>query len=73
MSVDVGVQARDMQMDFIRVSCHTLAMSVRDEALGWVSAISQTMREVDTTALAQLRDRWVDMRLCVSVCLEGGK
>jgi hypothetical protein len=57
MSQDLSAQARDFDQDFIRVSCHALAISVRDEAIGWVRAISQTMREMDVALLNGLRDR----------------
>ena len=57
MSVDISAQAKDFDADFIRASCLTLAQSVRDEALGWVKAISQTMRELDINTLNSMRDR----------------
>ena len=43
--------------DFIRISCHTLAASVCDEAQAWVRAISSSMRELDAATEASLRDR----------------
>lgn len=57
MAFDIGAQAKDFDQDFIRVSCHTLAASVRDEALGWVKAIGQSMRDLDMATLAQLKDK----------------
>eukprot|EP00798_Chlamydomonas_sp_ICE-L_P031817 gene31817-7021_t len=47
----------EYDQDFIQVSCHTLAISVREEALGWVRSIGQSMRELDIASLAALRDR----------------
>lgn len=52
----------DHDQDFIRVSCEALSSSVREEALSWVRAIAQTMREIDQATLAQLKDKinkWV--------------
>ncbi|PNH10671.1 Dynein-1-alpha heavy chain, flagellar inner arm I1 complex [Tetrabaena socialis] len=57
MATEVSDQARDFDQDFIRVSCHALASSVCDEALGWVRSIAQTMRELDATTEAALRDK----------------
>lgn len=57
MAQDLGLQARDFDLDFIRVSCHALATSVRDEALGWVKAISQSMRDLDQAALSGLKEK----------------
>ena len=57
MSEDLAGQAKDLDQDFIRVSCHALATSVCEEAIGWVRSISQTMREMYAATLAGLRDR----------------
>ena len=57
MAQDLGQQARDFDMDFIRVSCHALASSVRDEALSWVKAIAQSMRDLDQAALSGVREK----------------
>ncbi|KXZ49756.1 DHC2 protein [Gonium pectorale] len=59
MAVEISAQANDFDQDFIRVSCHALASSVCDEALSWVRAIAQTMRELDATTEAALRDKVV--------------
>lgn len=57
MAVEIAAQAKDFDQDFIRVSCHALASSVCDEALAWVRAIAQTMRELDAVTEAALRDK----------------
>ena len=57
MAQELSLQAKDFDIDFIRVSCHTLASSVRDEAQAWVKAIGQAMRELDLATLSGLRDK----------------
>ncbi|KAL6757976.1 dynein heavy chain, N-terminal region 1-domain-containing protein, partial [Haematococcus lacustris] len=57
MAHDISSQAKDYDQDFIRVSCSSLAISVKEEALGWVRAIAQAMRELDTLTGVQLRDK----------------
>ncbi len=57
MATEVQQQAKDFDQEFIRVSCHALASSVCDEALGWVRAIAQTMRDLDAATEAALRDK----------------
>lgn len=61
MAAEISAQAKDFDQDFIRVSCHSLADSVRDEALGWARAIGGTMRELDAGAEAMLRERIVKL------------
>jgi dynein heavy chain len=62
MAAEIRAQAKDFDQDFIRVSCHALAASVCDEALAWVRAIAQTMRELDALAEAGLRDKIVRLQ-----------
>ena len=57
MALELSLQARDFDIDFIRVSCHTLASSVRDEAQGWVKAIGQAMRDLDLATVSSLKDK----------------
>lgn len=57
MAADFSVQAKDFDQDFIRVSSHALNASVVEESHGWVRALSQAMRELDTATLGALRDR----------------
>jgi dynein heavy chain len=57
MASELTAQAKDYEQDFIRLSCYSLAASVREEALNWVRAIAQTMRDMDTLTLVQLRDK----------------
>lgn len=45
------VQSTNFDLEFVHINCQSLAASVRDEALGWVQALSQCMRELDTQAL----------------------
>ena len=57
LASDVWSQAKDFDCGFIRVSCHALAASVREESLAWVRALYQTMRELDLEACAALHAR----------------
>lgn len=57
MAADISAQAKDYKQDFVCVSCEALASSVKEEALGWVRAIAQSMRELDQASLVQLRDK----------------
>jgi hypothetical protein len=45
------LQSDDFDLEFIRVSCRPLAAAVRDEALGWVKALRDVMRELDSQLL----------------------
>ena len=67
MSHELSLQAKDLDIDFIRVSCHTLATSVRDEALAWVKAISQSMRDLDLATLAGFRDKIAKYHVAIHV------
>ncbi|DBA95316.1 TPA: Dynein heavy chain cytoplasmic [Trebouxia sp. C0006] len=53
---DVWRQSTNFDLEFVHINCQSLAASVRDEALGWVQALSQCMRELDTQALEKLRE-----------------
>ena len=57
MALELSLQARDFDIDFIRVSCHTLASSVRDEAQSWVKSIGQAMRDLDLATVSSLKDK----------------
>ena len=67
MAHELSLQAKDLDIDFIRVSCHTLATSVRDEALAWVKAISQSMRDLDLATLAGFRDKIAKYHVAIHV------
>lgn len=45
------LQSTSFDLEFVHINCQSLAASVRDEALGWVQALSQCMRELDTQTL----------------------
>lgn len=45
------VQSTNFDLEFVHINCQSLAASVRDEALGWVQALSQCMRELDSQSL----------------------
>lgn len=45
------LQSTNFDLEFVHINCQSLAASVKDEALGWVQALSQCMRELDTQAL----------------------
>ena len=47
----VVLQSTNFDLEFVHINCQSLAASVRDEALGWVQALSQCMRELDLQAL----------------------
>lgn len=44
---EVWSQAADFDLDFVLVSARSLAGSVRDEALAWVKALRDVMRDID--------------------------
>lgn len=46
-----ALQSTSFDLEFVHINCQSLAASVRDEALGWVQALSQCMRELDTQTL----------------------
>ena len=52
------LQSTNFDLEFVYINCQSLAASVREEALGWVQALSQCMRELDTQALE------VTLQLC---------
>eukprot|EP00803_Ostreobium_quekettii_P011338 evm.model.scf_1312.1 EVM.evm.TU.scf_1312.1 scf_1312:839-40608(+) len=54
---DIFSQPKEFDLDFIRISCHSLAASVRDEALGWVRATSNAMRDVDLIRLQNMKNQ----------------
>jgi hypothetical protein len=60
--------SKDYDQDFIRVSCHALSASVHQEALGWVRALSDTMRDVDNAACVQLKDK---INKCAGIPVNG--
>lgn len=45
------LQSTNFDLEFVHINCQSLAASVRDEALGWVQALSQCMRELDSQTL----------------------
>lgn len=45
------LQSTNFDLEFVHINCQSLAASVRDEASGWVQALSQCMRELDTQSL----------------------
>ena len=45
------MQSTNFDLEFVHINCQSLAASVRDEALGWVQALSQCMRELDMQSL----------------------
>ena len=56
------MQAKNKDIDFIRVSCHDIAASVQQECLNWVSAISRVMRNIDLQKLQDLNDMIMDYK-----------
>ena len=52
------LQSTNFDLEFVHINCQSLAASVRDEALGWVQALSQCMRELDSQAL----------EVCIHLC-----
>jgi len=52
---DIWDSPKDKDVDFIRISSHSLVASVRDEALGWVVAIGGVMNDLDKIRLAELK------------------
>lgn len=54
---DIWSQAKDFDQGFIRVSCHALAASVREEALAWVKALYTCMRELDLETIAAMHEK----------------
>ncbi|GMH41526.1 hypothetical protein BSKO_09436 [Bryopsis sp. KO-2023] len=55
-SHEIFSQAKEFDLDFIRISCHSLAASVRNEALGWVKATCNAMRDVDVLRLQSMNE-----------------
>eukprot|EP00898_Chlorokybus_atmophyticus_P006649 jgi/Chlat1/6986/Chrsp56S00523 len=53
---DVWDQPKDKTVDFVMVSAHQLAASVRGEALNWVQAIGKVMNDVDRKLLVGLEN-----------------
>lgn len=45
------LQSTSFDLEFVHINCQSLAASVRDEALGWVQALSQCMQELDLQTL----------------------
>jgi hypothetical protein len=48
-------QARDIDIGFVRVSGAALALSVHQECLMWMRALTAAMKEVDEAAVMSLR------------------
>lgn len=57
LAEEIYSQAKEFDLDFIQISCHSLAASVRDEALGWVKATSNAMQDIDMLKLQHLKDK----------------
>jgi len=62
------LQSTNFDLEFVHINCQSLAASVRDEALGWVQALSQCMRELDTQAL-EVRASWCNLSCDTSLML----
>ena len=45
------MQSTNFDLEFVHINCQSLAASVRDEAQGWVQALSQCMQELDCQTL----------------------
>lgn len=56
LAQEIFSQAKEFDLDFIQISCHSLATSVRDEALGWVKATSKAMRDIDMVKMQSVKD-----------------
>jgi dynein heavy chain len=56
MAVDFWALPKNKDMDFVRISAHSLIGAVRDEANEWVTAIARVMNELDRAKLAELQD-----------------
>ena len=68
-----ALQSTNFDLEFVHINCQSLAASVKDEALGWVQALSQCMRELDTQALevshaASLSQCCFDMPMLIISC-----
>jgi len=55
MSDDIFQMPRNRDMDFVRVSSHSLVLAVRDEALQWVQTIGKVMADLDRVKLNEMR------------------
>ena len=50
-AISACLQSTNFDLEFVHINCQSLAASVKEEAMGWVLALSQCMRELDTQAL----------------------
>eukprot|EP00736_Rhodelphis_marinus_P009344 Rmarinus@m.3249 len=54
---EVAVHSKERDVDFIRVSCHSVAASVVQEAEAWVAAIGQLLNDAERSRLFALDKR----------------
>jgi dynein heavy chain, axonemal len=57
LAAELWTQTKDLNQDFIRVAAHSLASSVRDEAMAWVKALCSTMHELDAAAVQSVHEK----------------
>lgn len=62
LATEMYTQAKNHDIYFIRISCHSIATSIRDECLGWVAAICKVMRNIDLARLQELNDLILDYK-----------
>jgi dynein heavy chain len=56
MAAEMYAQAKNHDIYFLSISCHSIATSLRDECLAWVAAICKVMRNIDIARLQELND-----------------